>query len=149
MLSFSRDPKGYIQDWICSQNRDLKVNNVYWSKSVVCGIIQCVLYVCPRKEKKRRKHSQFSKQCLYLVVESMQLLLVKCLFCWLNWNNIFYVLFAADDRYSWKSRGREKSRVLQPALVSRSRQSLLLLQGQRNLNINCVWYKCDLKIQLI
>uniref|UniRef100_A0A8C1JQY2 SWI/SNF related, matrix associated, actin dependent regulator of chromatin, subfamily d, member 3a n=1 Tax=Cyprinus carpio TaxID=7962 RepID=A0A8C1JQY2_CYPCA len=25
MLSFSRDPKGYIQDWICSQNRDLKL----------------------------------------------------------------------------------------------------------------------------
>ncbi|KAI2667666.1 SWI/SNF-related matrix-associated actin-dependent regulator of chromatin subfamily D member 3 [Labeo rohita] len=25
MLSFSRDPKGYIQDWICSQNRDLKI----------------------------------------------------------------------------------------------------------------------------
>ncbi|KAA0719332.1 BRG-1/Brm-associated factor subunit C [Triplophysa tibetana] len=25
MLSFSRDPKGYIQDWISSQNRDLKV----------------------------------------------------------------------------------------------------------------------------
>ncbi|XP_031418723.1 SWI/SNF-related matrix-associated actin-dependent regulator of chromatin subfamily D member 3 isoform X2 [Clupea harengus] len=25
MLSFSRDPKGYIEDWICSQNRDLKL----------------------------------------------------------------------------------------------------------------------------
>lgn len=25
MLSFSRDPKGYIQDWLKSQSRDLKV----------------------------------------------------------------------------------------------------------------------------
>lgn len=25
MLSFSRDPKGYIQDLLCSQSRDLKV----------------------------------------------------------------------------------------------------------------------------
>ncbi|XP_046884377.1 SWI/SNF-related matrix-associated actin-dependent regulator of chromatin subfamily D member 3 isoform X1 [Hypomesus transpacificus] len=25
MLSFSKDPKGYIQDWLCSQNRDLKL----------------------------------------------------------------------------------------------------------------------------
>ncbi|XP_062849059.1 SWI/SNF-related matrix-associated actin-dependent regulator of chromatin subfamily D member 3 isoform X3 [Trichomycterus rosablanca] len=25
MLSFSKDPRGYIRDWICSQNRDLKV----------------------------------------------------------------------------------------------------------------------------
>ena len=26
MLSFSRDPKGYIQDWLKSQSRDLKVS---------------------------------------------------------------------------------------------------------------------------
>ncbi|XP_056323114.1 SWI/SNF-related matrix-associated actin-dependent regulator of chromatin subfamily D member 3 [Danio aesculapii] len=58
MLSFSRDPKGYIQDWICSQNRDLK-----------------------------------------LMTDPVG-----------------------------NSRGREKSRVLQPAMFSRSRQSLLLLQ---------------------
>lgn len=32
MLSFSRDPKGYIQDWICSQNRDLKVRMLFCSK---------------------------------------------------------------------------------------------------------------------
>ncbi|CAH2281611.1 SWI SNF-related matrix-associated actin-dependent regulator of chromatin subfamily D member 3 [Pelobates cultripes] len=25
MLSFSRDPKGYIQDWLLSQSRDLKI----------------------------------------------------------------------------------------------------------------------------
>lgn len=31
MLSFSRDPKGYIQDWLKSQSRDLKVRyyNLY------------------------------------------------------------------------------------------------------------------------
>lgn len=27
MLSFSRDPKGYIQDWLKSQSRDLKVQH--------------------------------------------------------------------------------------------------------------------------
>lgn len=29
MLSFSRDPKGYIQDWLKSQSRDLKVRCFY------------------------------------------------------------------------------------------------------------------------
>lgn len=29
MLSFSRDPKGYIQDWLKSQSRDLKVQYCY------------------------------------------------------------------------------------------------------------------------
>lgn len=29
MLSFSRDPKGYIQDWLKSQSRDLKVGGSY------------------------------------------------------------------------------------------------------------------------
>lgn len=29
MLSFSRDPKGYIQDWLKSQSRDLKVGCCY------------------------------------------------------------------------------------------------------------------------
>lgn len=29
MLSFSRDPKGYIQDWLKSQSRDLKVHCCY------------------------------------------------------------------------------------------------------------------------
>lgn len=29
MLSFSRDPKGYIQDWLKSQSRDLKVQRCY------------------------------------------------------------------------------------------------------------------------
>lgn len=29
MLSFSRDPKGYIQDWLKSQSRDLKVRYYY------------------------------------------------------------------------------------------------------------------------
>lgn len=31
MLSFSRDPKGYIQDWLKSQSRDLKVGRFYLS----------------------------------------------------------------------------------------------------------------------
>lgn len=29
MLSFSRDPKGYIQDLLCSQSRDLKVKGTW------------------------------------------------------------------------------------------------------------------------
>jgi len=42
MLSFSRDPKGYIQDWLKSQSRDLKVQGYFslflllWQLKVNC-----------------------------------------------------------------------------------------------------------------
>lgn len=36
MLSFSRDPKGYIQDLLCSQSRDLKVKGT-WGAQQHCN----------------------------------------------------------------------------------------------------------------
>uniref|UniRef100_A0A803J2T1 Uncharacterized protein n=1 Tax=Xenopus tropicalis TaxID=8364 RepID=A0A803J2T1_XENTR len=50
MLSFSRDPKGYIQDWLLSQSRDLKVRpgqrraDFYqepWSQEAVSRYFYC------------------------------------------------------------------------------------------------------------
>lgn len=55
MLSFSRDPKGYIQDWLKSQSRDFKVahffsylSSLHVSRQTSCG---CWMKVENKKQK--------------------------------------------------------------------------------------------------
>lgn len=43
MLSFSRDPKGYIQDWLKSQSRDLKVQYCYLYASMLISFLKVTL----------------------------------------------------------------------------------------------------------
>lgn len=43
MLSFSRDPKGYIQDWLKSQSRDLKVGSRPSCCSLAAGHVELVM----------------------------------------------------------------------------------------------------------
>ena len=50
MLSFSRDPKGYIQDWLKSQSRDLKVQ--------YCYLYACMLISFPNLKSHLRRNQE-------------------------------------------------------------------------------------------
>lgn len=97
MLSFSRDPKGYIQDWLKSQSRDLKVPSCYLYAHTLLLL-----------------RTQWNNNSIWRLLFSP---IVICVFS----------LSVVNDGRGWEPWGGEEGSVLPWALVSGGRQSLFLL----------------------